>query len=407
MSKKKTAKRAFISSLLVLAMCFTMLAGTTFAWFTDSVSANNIIIKSGKLDMEIEYYDTTAGSWKTLDGNVKLFDDNALFEPGFVQVAQVRIANVGDLNFKYKMAANIVAETAGINKAGDSFNLSDYLKFAVVPGTSTDAIAFADRDAAIAAADAAGAVALSQFAIPAGQGADPILAPGAKTNALALIIYMPTTVGNEANYGTTQPSITLGLKALAAQATVEEDSFDETYDEAATYLDLPAATIAPVDPTTVGTAGTIHTYNTNVDVPADAAYDFSTPDDAQSVQNAEYKDWNTDFVLTFNKDVEADKVYLFGNYGTYGWLGDNLAQAGFTGTIPAGTPIKVLADWLIPALGGQAGAVTYAEVVDINNFKCAIAYEGAQTGLIANLKLVMEDGNGAVNVISEINQTVA
>lgn len=37
MTNTKNTKRALLSSVLALLLCFTMLLGTTFAWFTDSV----------------------------------------------------------------------------------------------------------------------------------------------------------------------------------------------------------------------------------------------------------------------------------------------------------------------------------------------------------------------------------
>ena len=59
MANKKTTKRALLFSVLSMVLCVSMLMGTTFAWFTDSVTSANNIIKSGNLDLEVEY---------TLDG---------------------------------------------------------------------------------------------------------------------------------------------------------------------------------------------------------------------------------------------------------------------------------------------------------------------------------------------------
>ena len=52
---KKTTKRALVSSVLALLLCLTMLIGSTYAWFTDSVTSgiNNIV--AGNLDIELEY----------------------------------------------------------------------------------------------------------------------------------------------------------------------------------------------------------------------------------------------------------------------------------------------------------------------------------------------------------------
>ena len=39
MGKKKTSRRALLTSVMALVMCLVMLVGTTFAWFTDSVTS--------------------------------------------------------------------------------------------------------------------------------------------------------------------------------------------------------------------------------------------------------------------------------------------------------------------------------------------------------------------------------
>lgn len=243
MTKKKSTKRALISSLLILAMCFTMLAGTTFAWFTDSVTSANNIIKSGKLDMEVQYYDAgdpannVAPSWKALGDTVKLFDDAALYEPGYTQVAYIKVKNVGTLALKYQLAANIVSETAGVSAAGE-FKLSDYLMF----GTVENADIYATREAA---RDAVSANAKALKELNANNAGD--LLADAESGIIALVIYMPETVGNEANYTTTQPQIALGINVVATQKDYEADGFDDQYDAAAAFPGVtPVANAADV-----------------------------------------------------------------------------------------------------------------------------------------------------------------
>lgn len=38
MKTNKTSKRALLTSVLSIALCLSMLIGTTFAWFTDTAS---------------------------------------------------------------------------------------------------------------------------------------------------------------------------------------------------------------------------------------------------------------------------------------------------------------------------------------------------------------------------------
>ena len=45
---------------MALILCFSMLIGTTFAWFTDSATSAGNLIQSGKLDVTMEWKDATA-----------------------------------------------------------------------------------------------------------------------------------------------------------------------------------------------------------------------------------------------------------------------------------------------------------------------------------------------------------
>ena len=59
MTKKYSTKKALVASVLSLVLCFSMLIGTTFAWFTDSVTSAGNIIKTGNLDVEMYWADGT------------------------------------------------------------------------------------------------------------------------------------------------------------------------------------------------------------------------------------------------------------------------------------------------------------------------------------------------------------
>lgn len=43
----KKARNAFIRSVLVLLLCVSMLVGTTFAWFSETITNNNNRIMAG------------------------------------------------------------------------------------------------------------------------------------------------------------------------------------------------------------------------------------------------------------------------------------------------------------------------------------------------------------------------
>ena len=229
-------KRALLTSVLALVLSLAMLAGTTFAWFTDTASTGVNRIVSGNLDVGLEYWGGAESGWLTAENSEDLFDKNALWEPGYTQIVYLKVKNNGNLALTYAMQITPVHETVGVNVDGEEFKLSDYIQFgwaeltAAEDGTFTP---FADRAAARTAVGTG--VHLGEMLHR--QAEQPLNAGG--ETLVALVAWMPENVGNEANYSTVQPTIELSLKVLATQAAVESDSFDKTYDEdAATDEDL-------------------------------------------------------------------------------------------------------------------------------------------------------------------------
>ena len=106
----KSTKKAFIGALLALVICFTMLVGSTLAWFTDSASVGIQTITTGTLDLTIEDgADDTANSlegqiltWQKKNANV---GDPVWWEPGATyETNEFYIKNEGNLNLKFKIA---------------------------------------------------------------------------------------------------------------------------------------------------------------------------------------------------------------------------------------------------------------------------------------------------------------
>ena len=110
MEKTKNLKTRLISSLLILAMLVSSLIGTTFAWFTDSVSSSNNKIISGLLSVDLELLDKKTGEWSSIkESHTPIFNyDN--WEPGYVDAKIMRVENEGSLALKWK--AMFVSEKA-------------------------------------------------------------------------------------------------------------------------------------------------------------------------------------------------------------------------------------------------------------------------------------------------------
>ena len=228
---KNTTKRSLLASVFALVLCVAMLVGSTFAWFTDTATTGVNKIQSGKLDVKLSYL-TDSNEWKEVTKDTKLFKNSALWEPGHTEVAYLKVENAGNLALKYQLSVNVANEVSGTNVNGESFKLSNYIKMGVVENQSTS---FADRNAARAAVEA------TAQNIKTSTVDGTIAANDTNAQYVALVVYMPETVGNEANYGTKAPSIDLGVKLVATQHTEESDSFDDQYDKDATYPVTSAA----------------------------------------------------------------------------------------------------------------------------------------------------------------------
>ena len=220
-------KRALLTSVLALVLSLAMLAGSTFAWFTDTASTGVNRIVSGNLDVGLEYWGGAESGWLTAENSEDLFDKNALWEPGYTQIIYLRVANNGNLALTYAMQITPVHETVGVNVDGEEFKLSDYIKFGWTAFTvdGTGAPVALGREAAqtgVGGGAQLGTTLHRQAELPLEADAEELV---------ALVAWMPEDVGNEANYSTVQPTIELSLKVLATQAAVESDSFDNTYDE--------------------------------------------------------------------------------------------------------------------------------------------------------------------------------
>lgn len=224
-------KRALLTSVLALVLSLAMLVGSTFAWFTDTASTGVNRIVSGNLDVGLQYWgvgEDGQKKWLTAENSKELFDENALWEPGYTQIVYLKAKNNGNLALTYAMQITPVHETVGVNVDGEEFKLSDYIKFGWRTFTVDEeagAPVALDREEAqdiVGGGAQLGKTLHRQAAEPLAAGAEELV---------ALVAWMPEDVGNEANYSTVQPTIELSLKVLATQAAVESDSFDETYDE--------------------------------------------------------------------------------------------------------------------------------------------------------------------------------
>ena len=100
-------KKSLITSFFSLIMCIAMLVGTTFAWFTDSVTNTGNTIQAGKLDLSFQYRalnsDGTYTDVPEAAGETgKLFADQ-IWEPGYTNGLDLKVINNGNLALRWQL----------------------------------------------------------------------------------------------------------------------------------------------------------------------------------------------------------------------------------------------------------------------------------------------------------------
>lgn len=224
----KSTKKSLIASALSLVLCISMLLGTTYAWFTDSVTSGKNKIIAGNLDVELTHTNAKVTNQKVQDAT-DLFGV-ALWEPGVIAWENLTVTNVGNLALKYALNLNVFDK----NATTEGHDLTEVIKVAVIDGgfKPTGTTAEAKR----AAAQALSFGTLADFQKTGN------LAGGDSTgNTFGVVLYwQPTDNDNLYNLknGLTstdgQPLfVEFGVNLVATQDTVEADSFDDQYDVSA------------------------------------------------------------------------------------------------------------------------------------------------------------------------------
>ena len=216
MTKKKSTKRALLLSTLSLLMCVSMLIGSTYAWFTDSVTSGSNVIKSGNLDVQMYWADGTKAV-PTIDADWTDASTGAIFdydkwEPGYTEVRHIKIANVGSLALKYQLS---------INATGTVSELADVIDVYY----ADPAVQVADRTALT---DANKLGTLTQVLANISTTASGNLKAGEK-DTITLALKMQESAGNE--YQNKSIGSSFEVKLSAIQLNFENDSFGPDYDE--------------------------------------------------------------------------------------------------------------------------------------------------------------------------------
>lgn len=211
MTNKKTYTRIALTISVVFMMIWGLMGtGTSLAWFTDTDKEVKNIFHFADFEVEAEYRDAS-GNWKSIEGDTKIFDDEALYEPGYTQLVYLRVTNKGSVPFNFKTAVSVTDYTVATNVFGQQFHLQDYLRFGVTEAVNTEA----EMDDLVPDRVAAAKYATMNLCNYSSETAR--LEAGA-TVYMVIVVRMPEEVTNVANYrGNVIPKVELGVIVSAQQ----------------------------------------------------------------------------------------------------------------------------------------------------------------------------------------------
>ncbi len=213
MAKIKSTKKALLASALSLLLCVSMLVGTTFAWFTDSVVSKGNIIKSGKLDIEMMWADgkedPTAANWK--DASEGAIFDYDKWEPGYAEVRHLKISNEGTLALNYKLSIGAIGEVSKLADVIDVYYCDPAQQIA-------DRTVLTNVNPMSNLTDALEGLATTGYGTL--KADEEII--------VTIALKMRESAGNE--YQDLSIGASFAIRLLATQLTYEEDSFDDQYD---------------------------------------------------------------------------------------------------------------------------------------------------------------------------------
>ena len=228
----KTTKRSLTASILSVFLCLLLLIGATFAWFTDSVTSGNNRIVAGNLAIDLVHVGAGVNGE---DISIKDNPDHQIFdydrwEPGYTAVETLRIENLGNLAFSFRLDAVNPGETTG----PDGEKLADVIDVYIFEGTDPRGTSsFADMTAANGWRNAGS---LTELMADADGMAHGILLPEGTSGAnnepagavqMTLALHMRESADN----GYQGLSLgNLGFTLSATQAQYESDSFGSDYD---------------------------------------------------------------------------------------------------------------------------------------------------------------------------------
>lgn len=269
---RTSVKRSLLVSAIALTLTAALLIGSTFAWFTSTASTGVNKIQAGNLKVALEM-STDGKTWDSAEGKTLTFmtkdnraADQILWEPGCTyELPQLRVVNKGNLALKYKIQITGIQGDAKLNE--------------VIDWTINDK-----------------EINLTEGHLTAGQQGEAFTIKG----------HMKDNANNDYQNLTIDG---IGITVCATQDTVENDSFNNTYDKDAEYPisvttgdELQAIVSNATAPVNIVLANDITTNNFVIPADKDVTLDLN----GRTVKNAESHTILNQGHLTLT-DSSADK----------------------------------------------------------------------------------------------------
>ena len=217
----KNTKKRVLLSILSLTLSFLMLVGTTYAWFTDSVTSAGNKIESGNLKLDLELLDENDNTWKSIKESKKPLFTHENWEPGYVDVTVLKVENEGSLALKWQ--ARFVSEK-GVSELAEAIDV--YVK------PSATEIGYPASRSEISAENGWQMVGtLDKFIDTLSDTTYGDLLPE-QSAYLGIALKMQESAGNE------YQNLTLGefdIRIVATQMSYEKDDLGTDYDNSAEW----------------------------------------------------------------------------------------------------------------------------------------------------------------------------
>ncbi len=212
MKKIKYAKVALILSICIMLLWAMLGTGATIALFTDVPEADENTFLIGKLDLDVEYKNDVVTDYTPVDAQTSVFNDQALYEPGYTQAVYLKITNNGNVDFEYRLSVDMLSYVDATSVNGTNLHLPEFLRFGVIFGATE-----AELDRALARENAVQD--MEAYCLDTFCQKDTVTVEPGQVRYAALVVFMPEEVDNAANYrGTDVPQVDLGLTVYAQQA---------------------------------------------------------------------------------------------------------------------------------------------------------------------------------------------